>query len=233
MTPTPIARARMLVGRRVAGRYAGATFSQEGEDLILGRLFEDHPTGFYVDVGAHHPQRFSNTYLLYLRGWRGLNIDPLPGTAARWRRARPGDLTIEVGIGRSSERRPYFMFDDPALNTFDPARAAELRATTRYRQTSVRQVTIRPLSDVLDQHLPSGTSIDIVSIDVEGLEEEVFETMDIGRHRPRAICFERLHREPGTGLVGGPIASTLDEHGYVFCAATVHSLIYVIDELGR
>jgi hypothetical protein len=55
-------------------------YSQEGEDLIASRLFPNQSTGFYVDIGAHHPTRFSNTYLLYTKGWRGINIDPLPGS---------------------------------------------------------------------------------------------------------------------------------------------------------
>lgn len=228
-----VSRVRARLGRRVAGRYAGLSFSQEGEDLILNRLFEARPTGFYVDVGAHHPHRFSNTFLFYLRGWNGLNIDPLPGTAALWARARPDDLVAEVGIGDRAESRAYFVFDDPALNTFDANRAAELRHSSRYKQQSVLNIAIRPFRDVLDDYVPRGTKIDFLSIDVEGLENEVFSTMDFERYRPDAICFERLHRESGTRLVGGTIGPMLDEYGYVFRAATVHSLIYIVDELAR
>ena len=47
-------------------------FSQNGEDLILNRLFENKTNGFFVDIGAHHPVRFSNTYLFYLNGWSGI-----------------------------------------------------------------------------------------------------------------------------------------------------------------
>jgi hypothetical protein len=39
-------------------------YAQDGEDLILDRLLEGQQSGFYVDIGAHHPLRFSNTYLL-------------------------------------------------------------------------------------------------------------------------------------------------------------------------
>ena len=44
-------------------------YSQNGEDLILNRLFENKEKGFFIDVGAHHPIRFSNTYLFYKKGW--------------------------------------------------------------------------------------------------------------------------------------------------------------------
>jgi hypothetical protein len=62
-------------GRFVHGRL---TYGQEGEDLILEKLFEGQKTGFFVDVGAHHPFRFSNTQLLYEWGWRGTTSSPLP-----------------------------------------------------------------------------------------------------------------------------------------------------------
>jgi len=40
--------------------------------MILRRIFERQSTGFYVDVGAHHPKRFSNTYFFYKKGWSGI-----------------------------------------------------------------------------------------------------------------------------------------------------------------
>ena len=60
-------------------KFATLSYSQEGEDLILNRFLEDKTEGLYVDVGAHHPKRFSNTYLFYKKGWRGINIDAMPG----------------------------------------------------------------------------------------------------------------------------------------------------------
>jgi len=45
--------------------YANKSHSQEGEDLILRRLFEHKTDEFYVNVGTHHPVRISNTYRFY------------------------------------------------------------------------------------------------------------------------------------------------------------------------
>ncbi|MEA2065142.1 MAG: SAM-dependent methyltransferase, partial [Patescibacteria group bacterium] len=42
-------------------KFASLSYSQEGEDMILKRIFESQKNGFYIDVGAHHPKRFSNT----------------------------------------------------------------------------------------------------------------------------------------------------------------------------
>jgi len=75
--------------RIVLDKYALKSYSQEGEDMILRRIFEDNETGFYVDVGAHHPARFSNTNYFYKRGWRGLNIDAMPGSMSKFKKYRP------------------------------------------------------------------------------------------------------------------------------------------------
>ena len=73
-------------------------FSQNGEDLILNRLLENKSNGFFVDVGAHHPVRFSNTYLSYLNGWNGINIDAMPNSMMIFDKIRPRDINIEVGL---------------------------------------------------------------------------------------------------------------------------------------
>ena len=66
--------------------------------MILRRIFIGKLTGFYVDIGAHHPKRFSNTYIFYQRGWRGINIDAKPGTKEVFNKLRPRDINLEVPI---------------------------------------------------------------------------------------------------------------------------------------
>ena len=70
-------------------------YSQNGEDLILNRFLENKKNGFYIDIGAHHPIRFSNTYLFYKKGWRGINIDAMPGSMDLFNKIRSRDINIE------------------------------------------------------------------------------------------------------------------------------------------
>ena len=94
------------------------SWSQEGEDQILRRIFEGQRIGFYVDVGAHHPKRFSNSYLFYKRGWHGINIDAMPGSMRVFDATRPRDINLEMGIGLSIGQLDYYVFDEPAFNRF-------------------------------------------------------------------------------------------------------------------
>jgi hypothetical protein len=69
--------------------HAIKSYSQEGEDMILRRIFEGQEKGFYVDVGAHHPRRFSNTYYFYKLGWAGVNLEPNPDALIAFKADRP------------------------------------------------------------------------------------------------------------------------------------------------
>ncbi|MFM6346540.1 MAG: hypothetical protein ACKPFK_15520, partial [Dolichospermum sp.] len=94
-------------------KYHNISYSQEGEDLILARFFEKEKNGFYVDIGAHHPQRFSNTYYFYLKGWSGINIDAMPGSMKIFDDLRPLDINLEIPISDKSEILTYYEFDEP------------------------------------------------------------------------------------------------------------------------
>ena len=90
--------------------YALKSYSQEGEDVILQYIFRDQETGFYVDIGAHHPKRFSNTFGLYKMGWLGINVDPLPGCMDAFRKQRPRDINLEVAVSDRKRRTHLLSF---------------------------------------------------------------------------------------------------------------------------
>jgi FkbM family methyltransferase len=210
----------------VPSTYARQSYAQEGEDLILARIFGDQASGTYVDVGAHHPKRFSNTYLLYQRGWRGVNIDATPGSMVAFQRDRPRDTNIERGVTDSTETRRFSVFDDPALNTFDAARAKTLASTTPYRIVAQHDISCAPLAAILREHAMG--PIDLLSIDVEGLDEVVLRTLDWDASRPRVLVAEQFSRD-----LEGHLASTmhrfLRERGYRLLAKTFNSVFYLRD----
>jgi hypothetical protein len=76
-----------------------ASYSQFGEDAVVMAMFRGRCSpGYYVDVGCFHPTKWSNTYAFYLRGWRGLAIDPNPAVGALWSRLRPCDTFLNFGV---------------------------------------------------------------------------------------------------------------------------------------
>jgi FkbM family methyltransferase len=212
---------------------ARLSFAQEGEDLALGRLLDDVPIGFYVDVGAHHPVHLSNTCHFYLRGWRGINIDPGADFAAAFARARSRDINLNIGIAKEAALRTYYEFNEPALNTFDADLARRRSGVGPYRLIGERTVSVVPLRQVLEQHLPPGQAITFLSSDVEGLDLEVLQSNDWRRFRPRAVVAE-VHNAVEVGdLEAHPLTRFMAEVGYRPISNLALSVIFADDELQK
>lgn len=211
----------------VPNAWSTRSFAQEGEDLVLARHFGNKRDGFYVDVGSHHPWRFSNTYLFYRRGWSGLCIDPLPGTMRQFQRHRPRDIALEIGISAEPSTLRYFMFNEPALNTFDPALASDRDRQAGYAVREIRDVQTQPLRTVLARHLPKDrVAIDLLSIDVEGLDLEVLKSNDWDRWRPQTVVVECLGATVDA-LLEDDTYRYLEALGYTAHAKTGQSVIFV------
>lgn len=174
-------------------KYCEKSYAQEGEDRLLCRIFEKKTTGFYVDVGAHHPMRFSNTYLFYKKGWSGINIDAMPGSMNIFKRLRPRDINIETGVGQNEGAMEYFIFNEPALNGFSKTLSKKRDdAENSYKIIDVRKIQIQTLEKILSLHLPINTKIDFPTIDVEGLDFDVLKSSNWSLFRPSYVLVEIL-----------------------------------------
>ena len=99
-------------------KFSQLSFAQESEDLVLNKIFGNQSNGFFIDIGANHPIRFSNTWFFYKKGWRGINIEPNPDMFKLLEEYRPHDLNLNIGISDVNDTLDYYMFNEPALNTF-------------------------------------------------------------------------------------------------------------------
>jgi FkbM family methyltransferase len=216
-------RTALLIKNYLLGRYATRSYSQEGEDLILARIFEGQGMGTYVDVGAHHPLRFSNTYLLYRRGWHGINIDATPGSMAAFKLLRPRDQNIELGIASKRGSATFYQFNEPAINTFDP-KIATHNQSVGYHLVCKQTIKLSPLGTILHRYLPD-KHIDLLSIDVEGLDKDVIDSMD-WNYRPKTIVIEALGSNLES-IKNMRIYKSISKHGYHLFAKTANSLIFL------
>jgi len=178
-------------------RDKNAFYSQFGEDAVLGALFAGQSQGFYVDVGAHHPTKYSNTHLLYTRGWHGINIEPNPEAIKLFQRARPDDANVCSGIAEQPGHMKFWLFSDPLVSTFseqDAKKWMEMRAgETWITLLGTQQVPVTTLRAVLEQHLPKDVPVDVLSVDTEGFDFQVLRSNDWERCKPRVIVVEVDH----------------------------------------
>lgn len=224
--PASIIKNLEIVNYYLFNIYAKKTYSQEGEDMILSRVFESKKTGTFVDVGAHHPMRFSNTLFFYKRGWSGVNIEPNPETIGLFKILRKRDINVQCGIAAKEDKLTYIQFDDPALNTFDRQLADKRVQQTPYKIIAEKEIPVRQLKDVLEQHLSPGQAIDFLSIDAEGYDLAVLESNDWEKFRPTLILVEELESLALDGEKKGKVEQFLSEQGYSLFAKTLNTLFF-------
>jgi FkbM family methyltransferase len=212
-------------------RRGNVSYGQEGEDRVITSLLYrayggPHPLkGFYVDVGAHDPFRFSNTYLFYMLGWSGINIDAAPGSMRSFAAHRPRDLNLEIGIGKERSAATFYLFNEPALNTFD-RELAMARSVPPYQLTSEVSVAIVPLHEVFSKYLAANQTIDFLTIDVEGRDMDVLQSNDWRKYRPKIVVVEILGK-PIVDAASDPVALYLADNQYVFYAKTVNTALFI------
>lgn len=207
--------------------YHSLSFSQEGEDLIVKELFHGKTQGFYVDVGAHHPQRFSNTYYFYLKGWKGINIDAMPDSMKIFELLRPNDINLEFPVSDKSETLTYYEFNESAINSFSlPLSQKRDLESKSYKIVSETRMQTQTLAKVLDTYLPFNQVIDFLSIDVEGLDYQVLISNDWEKYRPKIVLVEDLNLRFLEDVNDSKIYNFLLSKGYRLMAKTLRTLIF-------
>ena len=209
--------------RSVQFDFLNMSYSQEGEDLILKRYFEKKQGKlFWVDVGAHHPFRFSNTYVFYKIGGKGINIDATPGSMKLFSEYRSKDINLEVGISDKIGQLEFYVFKERALNSFDKALSAQRIKEGRELEKVVVLQT-KPLSIILNEFIPSHQEIDLLSIDAEGFDLKVLLSNNWSKYRPQIVLVENENWTK----TGDKISDFLETKGYFFFAKTVKSVLFV------
>jgi FkbM family methyltransferase len=205
--------------------YAIKTYSQEGEDLVLRRIFANKKSGFYVDVGAHHPNRFSNTYIFYKQGWQGINIEPNPEMFGLFKKYRARDINLNYGVALKAGKLKYCMFDEPALNTFDSEMLTRRISDTPYKHKKTIVVEVKSLRNLLKLNISKNKKIDFLSVDVEGLDLEVLKSNDWSVFRPDWVLVEQLNMQDIENL-NFEIHHYMKSLNYVLFAKTFNTLFY-------
>jgi FkbM family methyltransferase len=165
------------------------SFAQNGEDVVLWRALGHLDSGSYIDVGANHPTVDSVSRAFYDHGWRGVLVEPVPEYAALLRKEREGDQIVEAAI-MAGPPSTVTLHEVPGtgLSTLIPAyRDAHLESGRSSRELTV---PTRSLDDVLEEGGWTGRDIHFLSIDTEGAELTVLQSIDLRRWRPWVLVIE-------------------------------------------
>jgi len=218
-----------LIKNKYIDKYAMKIYSMEGEDVILKRFLLHRKNGFYIDIGAHHPYRFSNTFLFYKEGWKGINIDAMPDSMKLFNRFRKRDINLEIGISKKRDILTYFMFDESALNGFSTKLSEKYRKCFNNRIIDKKYIRTYPLKEILNKYLSKNQHIDFMNIDIEGLDFEVLKSNDWDKYKPDFIIIEILKINL-TDVLNDSIYKYLLSKNYILVAKTRVSCIFKMVE---
>lgn len=202
-----------------AGQAPQVHWGQDGEDVFLADVLPGE--GFYIDVGAHHPFRFSSTKLLYDRGWTGLNIDVTDSIKSLFPKYRQRDFN-HFGLVGYPREATFFRFVEPALSTLNPEVAKE-REDAGWPLLCHEVLPVKTLDSILDEVEAPG-KIDLLCIDVEGADLEVLETLDFENRIVSRILVE-LHA-PAWKVPQHPISQFLASKRYRPVAVWMRSTLF-------
>lgn len=206
-----IAKYLYLLRKIYLTRYFRKSYSQFGEDVallsLLGKdklrgyrgFFKGYP-GFFVDVGCYHPVKHSNTYVLYKRGWRGINIDIDQLKIDGFNIVRKKDINIVAGVSSDAGMMNVYKFGKYSLLTTLDKKTAEKYQNEYGKEVTVEEIQTRSLTDIIDSTRYKGQIIDVLTIDAEGHDYEVISSLDFDRYQPRVVLAESHERELGKVL---------------------------------
>ena len=207
------------------GRYS---YSQTGEDLIIRTLYNwkgvKNPS--YLDIGAHHPFIISNTAFFYLSGSRGINIDPDPTLIKAFQKDRPLDINLNCGIGPKAGVFTLYIINERSLNTFSKEDADDAVKQGRIIEQTI-EVPILTIEDVLEKYC-KGVFPSFFSLDVEGLDLEILQSIPWSRTSPDVICVEAItYDRNGTGGKKRPemIEYVLSKGYFLFADTYLNSIL--------
>jgi len=167
------------------------TYSQDLEDIFINEYFKNKNCGFYIDIGCYHPIKYSNTALLYNRGWKGINIDMNSTSIDLFNIARNRDINICSAISSTNKQVTQFIDHSYSpVNTIDKKFSDIISKKLSIKPFIEKKIQTYTLSQVLKKYKVLINQVDFLNIDVEAHDYEVLKGIDFVKIKPKIICIE-------------------------------------------
>ena len=191
------------------------------EDLNILKHFGKKKNGFYIDVGCFHPTDRNNTYLLYLNGWRGINIDLSQFSIDLFNFLRPNDHNFKCAVSEKNQNiKIFFQKELSQLSTTDKEQAKKVFQG----KIKTNEVQSHTLDHIIENSKFHNKQIDLLDIDVEGTDYKVLLGLNFEKYKPKLICVE-IHNKD---LRGDVIYKFLVNKGYTHIWSGVFSHLFKI-----
>ena len=190
--------------------------SQLGEEKIILDLFDNNFKGKFVDLGCFHPTRHNNTFELYKKGWRGINVDLNPFTIELFNFFRPKDININTAISNKNEEvELYYINEFNTQNTLDKNHLEFLKSHHNVSQKQIikKKIYTEKLENILKKY--NFKQIDFLNIDIEGHELKILENFDFENTYVKTICVEMIDHNEKSKEKNHKIRKILNKNFYL------------------
>ncbi len=210
-------------------KFRNESYSQCGEDIIIAYIFNSMKIDrfSFLDIGAFHPYYLSNTYKFYKAGLRGMCIEPDPIQFELFKKHRSEDINLNIGISDIEGDLTFYKMSIPTLNTFSKKDAELLVRNNGHDILGKIKVPVNTIRNVLHKYLDNKFP-ELLSLDVEGLDKVIIESIDFEKNFPIVICVETLtYSEDGKGQKDEELINLIINNGYFVFGDTFINTIFV------
>ena len=179
-----------LIKKLYYEKYTKKSYSISNVDLIIDRMFSKVEKGVFIDLGCNHPIKFNNTYLLYKRGWRGINIDLDKESIDEFNKIRDKDYNVQslISTNIGEEKEIYYYHSRSAINTL--SRELLEHRNTKKDSIKILKETTNTLENIIEKSPFKNQKINLLSIDIENHEYEALKNFNFSKFRIDVIVIE-------------------------------------------
>jgi len=214
--------------------YRKYCYSQFAEDLIVQSIFKniikiDKPT--YIDIGSHHPEYINNTALLYKKGSRGINIEPDTTLISEFYKTRKADKNLNIAVSNLNGEATLFIMEQRTLNTLSEKEALRCENEEGIKILERIIIPVLTFEAIIDKY-NNGICPDFMSLDVEGFEMDILETINFEKNSPKVISIETIsYSTNGKSIKNNFLINYIKNKGYYVFADTMLNTIFVRTDL--
>ena len=197
-------------------------YSKNSEDKFLLKFFKGKLNGTYIDIGAFHPYRFSNTYLLHHKGWNGLNIDINKKSIDLFNIARPNDINLNMAVGHTNKKQTfYYKKELHPMNTLNK----DFAKVFIDKYIKKKQIMTYTFDFILKKFFHK-KKVDLLDIDAEGGEYDIIKKINFKKVKFNLILIEITDFNTKSKENARKIRNLLTKYGYKYLKSFGETSVY-------
>jgi len=168
------------------------SYSQFNDDIFIEKFFLKKAAGTYIDIGCHHPFKLNNTYLLYKKGWKGINIDLMKINIDLFNIWRPRDKNICSAVSNKNKISYVYIPNNNILSTEISIQKSYANTIKRHHKNPFKKkkVLVLTFEKIIKNYKINLKKFDFLKIDIEGEDYKVLKNINLKKYNPTLICIE-------------------------------------------